>query len=169
MDTLGKNLCLGIVMQLVVGDLAVMESQSSKEVENGSFKLLDILHHFSSGVKALFTELCYVGSDELRQACGGAGFLLSSGIADWWAEQGPFPTFEGVNVIMYQQSSRMLLKQAQKIAQGKAPHEFFTYLGKAQELLSTPSGAKTVAEFLEPDHLQRALATRATQLVMKVF
>ena len=86
MDTLGKNLSLGVVMQLVTGDLAAMELQSGKEVENGSFKLLDILHHFSSGVKALFTELCYVGTDELRQACGGAGFLLSSGIADWWAE-----------------------------------------------------------------------------------
>jgi len=116
MDTLGKNLSMAIVMQLVVGDLATMEAQSSKEVENGSFKLLDILHHFSSGTKALFTELCYVGVDELRQACGGAGWLLSSGIADWWGEQGPFPTFEGVNVIMYQQSSRMLLKQAAKVA-----------------------------------------------------
>ena len=169
MDTLGKNLSLGIVMQLVTGDLATMEAQSGKEVENGSFKLLDILHHFSSGVKALFTELCYIGTDELRQACGGAGFLLSSGIADWWAEQGPFPTYEGVNVIMYQQSSRMLLKQAAKIAQNKAPHEFFAYLGKTRELLSTKSAAKTVAEFLEPDHLQLALATRAAQLVMKVY
>ena len=34
-----------------------MEAQSSKEVANGSFKLLDILHHFSSGMKALGTDL----------------------------------------------------------------------------------------------------------------
>ena len=47
----------------------------------------------------------------------------------------------------------MLLKQAAKVKQGKAPHEFFTYLGKMQELLSTPSGAKTVEEFLDMDHL----------------
>lgn len=52
-------------------------------------------------MKALGTDIVYIGMDELRQACGGAGFLLSSGIADMWAEQGPFPTFEGVNVIMY--------------------------------------------------------------------
>ena len=42
----------------------------------------------------------YKGVDELRQACGGAGWLMSSGIADIWAEQGPFPTFEGVNVVL---------------------------------------------------------------------
>jgi len=53
-------------------------------------------------MKALVTDFSYVGIDELRQACGGAGFLLSSGIADWWGEAAPFPTFEGVNVIMYQ-------------------------------------------------------------------
>ena len=53
-------------------------------------------------MKALGTELVYVGMDELRQACGGAGFLLSSGIADSWNEVAPFPTYEGVNVIMYQ-------------------------------------------------------------------
>jgi acyl-CoA oxidase len=59
-----------------------MESESSKEVASGSFKLLDILHHFTSGMKAIATDMVYVGADELRQCCGGAGFLLSSGIAD---------------------------------------------------------------------------------------
>lgn len=61
-------------------------------------------------MKALVTDIMYIGTDELRQACGGAGFLLSSGIADWWAEASAFPTFEGVNTVMYQQSSRLLLK-----------------------------------------------------------
>ena len=78
--------------------------------------MLDILHHFSAGLKALTSELVYVGVDELRQACGGAGYPLSSGIADLWAEFSPFPTFEGVNAVMYQQSARMLLKQAGLVA-----------------------------------------------------
>ena len=75
MDVVGSNLCKGLVLQLVVNDIAQIEGQSQREVENGSFKMLDILHHFSSGMKALATEMTYVGSDELRQACGGAGFL----------------------------------------------------------------------------------------------
>lgn len=82
-----------------------------------------------------------------------------------WAEQGPFPTFEGVNVIMYQQSARMVLKVAKKIAAGKTPPEFFSYLVDSEKLLSTPSGATTVAEFLHADHLQRALATRSVYLI----
>ena len=86
----------------------------------------------------------YKGVDELRQACGGAGWLMSSGIADIWAEQGPFPTFEGVNVVLTQQSSRMLLKQAELVAKGKVPDSFFAYLGKAKELLASKSGATTV-------------------------
>ena len=66
MDTVAKNLCTAITMQLNVGDLASMEAESQREVANGSFKLLDILHHFSAGTKALFTDLCYIGIDELR-------------------------------------------------------------------------------------------------------
>ena len=101
MDTVGSNLCKGLMLQLVVADIAEVEVQSQIEVENGSYKMLDILHHFSAGMKALSSETCYNGTDELRQACGGSGFLLSSGIAHIWGEQGAFPTFEGVNVVMY--------------------------------------------------------------------
>ena len=137
MDTLGRNLCQAVLLELVSEDLAQLELQSSKEVANGSFKLLDILHHFSSGMKALGTDLCYIGMDQLRQACGGAGFLLSSGVADIWADSAPYPTFEGVNVIMYQQSSRMLLKQAEKIKKGKNVDDFFAYLRDTAKLLSS--------------------------------
>jgi len=51
-------------------------------------------------MKSYATEMCYVGIDELRQSCGGAGFLKSAGIGDWWTDIAPFPTFEGVNAVM---------------------------------------------------------------------
>lgn len=86
MDTLAYNLSRAIVLEMIASDVGALELQSQREIENNSFKLLDILHHFSSGMKALGTEIVYTGTDELRQACGGAGFLLSSGIADIWAE-----------------------------------------------------------------------------------
>lgn len=53
-------------MQLVMNYVTNMTTQCSKEVAEGDFKLLDKLHHFSSGIKALFTELVYFGVDELR-------------------------------------------------------------------------------------------------------
>ena len=78
--------------------------------------MLEVLHHLTAGMKAFYTENVYNGTDELRQACGGAGFLMASGIADLWAEGSPTPTFEGVNNVMYQQCSRLLLKEATKVA-----------------------------------------------------
>jgi alkylation response protein AidB-like acyl-CoA dehydrogenase len=48
------------------------------------FKLLDILHHFTSGIKAIATDVAYKGMDELRQACGGAGFSNASGMVEVW-------------------------------------------------------------------------------------
>lgn len=70
---------------------------------------------------------------------------------------------------MYQQSSRMLLKVAKKIAAGKTPPEFFSYLSDTEKLISTPSGATTVAEFLDAKHIQRALATRSAYLVKRTL
>ena len=74
------------------------------------FRLIDVLHHFTSGLKAIASEMAYHGLDELRQACGGAGFLTASGISAMWEDVAPYSTYEGVNVIMFQQSSRYLLK-----------------------------------------------------------
>ncbi len=147
-----------------------MVVESDKLIAEGSFQLLDILHHFSSGMKALATDMVYQGVDELRQSCGGAGFLLASGIADWWVEIAAFPTFEGVNVVMLQQSSRMLFKQAALIVEGKpVKYDFFNYLNKSKELLEAKSQAKSVAEFLDPEHLQQALAVRAAYCLINLY
>lgn len=63
----------------------------------------------------------------------------------------------------------MLLKVAKKVATGKTPPEFFAYLSDTEKLLSTPSGASTVAEFLDADHIQRALATRSAYLIKRTL
>ena len=72
----------------------------NKEVEQGEFKLLDIMHHLTAGIKAISTEMTYNGVDQLRQACGGIGFTAGSGIVGIWQDIAPFPTFEGVNVML---------------------------------------------------------------------
>jgi acyl-CoA oxidase len=56
------------------------------EAGNGNFSLLDELHHFAAGLKALSTDYAYEGIDKLRLACGGAGFTMASGIADTWSK-----------------------------------------------------------------------------------
>ena len=84
--------------------------KSKAQFKEGDFANLDLLHHLTSGVKSFATEMCYVGLDEMRQACGGAGFLLSAGLSDWWGDIAPYPTFEGTNPVMTQQASRYIFK-----------------------------------------------------------
>lgn len=111
MKCLGTNLAQGFVIKLTIDAVDDLLRTAYNEVEEkGSYKLLDVLHHVTSGVKAVATEAAYNGIDEMRQACGGAGFLQSSGILAIWQETTPFPTYEGVNVVMLQQSSRYLFK-----------------------------------------------------------
>jgi alkylation response protein AidB-like acyl-CoA dehydrogenase len=45
--------------------------------------------------------MMYIANDQLRQACGGAGYTLASGIAQHVLSHSPLPTFEGVNVLMF--------------------------------------------------------------------
>ena len=138
----------------------------SNDLKEEKFDMLKILHHITSGMKAYLTDNLYTGIDEMRQACGGASFLMKSGIPDWWAEMSSSVTFEGVNAVMYQQCSNLLLTQVTKVLQGKVPDPFFAYIGEHQTLLSSKSGATTVEQFMDQDHLQRALATRAVFAVM---
>ncbi len=59
MEVLAKNLCNAIALQLTVCDLCELAAESDRQIAKGSFKLLDILHHFSSGMKALATTIVY--------------------------------------------------------------------------------------------------------------
>ena len=76
MATLGPHLANGIVLLASAMYAYDLSLDSDKEVlEKGSFKLLDILHHITCGLKSIGTNMSYRGTDEMRQACGGAGFL----------------------------------------------------------------------------------------------
>lgn len=141
------------MLSLISKDLGEMEARATSQIKKGKFDLLEPLHHITSGMKAFSTDTSCLAVDELRQACGGVGFLSAAGIADQQLELAPYTTFEGVNVVMLQQSSRMLLRQAKNAASGKALDPFFSYLSKSNELLSNPSGARSVAEFLDLEHL----------------
>ena len=63
---------------------------------------MNLLHHITAGIKSIATEMQYIANDELRQACGGAGYTLASGIAYHFLVNSPLPTYEGVNVLMLQ-------------------------------------------------------------------
>ena len=128
MENLGKNLSNGLTIFLAGKTIDELHKLSIVQFKEGNFENLDLLHHLTAGVKSFATEMCYVGIDEMRQACGGAGFLLTSGISDQWSDIAPFPTFEGVNPVMAQQSSRLIFKNAKRVAKSKKPDKLFSYL-----------------------------------------
>ena len=111
MAILGPHLSTGLVLGFASHMIVEFNNMVKKGIdEENDFTLLDLLHHYTAGFKAFATEYQYYSSDEMRQACGGAGMLLSSGVAQNWADGSPMATFEGVNVIMYQQSARYIFK-----------------------------------------------------------
>jgi hypothetical protein len=75
-----------------------------KALEGGStnFKPLKILHHFSSGLKSYVTTTIYNTATNMREACGGAGFLEFSGLPYVVKEYSANVAFEGDNTVMAQ-------------------------------------------------------------------
>ena len=166
MDILASNIANGVCLQLSAKEITEkIVVKSNKMIMEDDYKLLDVLHHFTSGIKAIAAEMSYYGIDEMRQACGGAGFLTASGIASLWEDVAPYNTYEGVNVIMFQQSARYLFKQRAKLDKGKKCTDQFEYLNDLPNLMATKSGANTVEEFLSWEHIEKAMATRSLQIV----
>ena len=44
------------------------------EIKRGKFKTLDLMHHFTSGLKSLYSQMAYDGIELVRVNCGGAGY-----------------------------------------------------------------------------------------------
>ena len=67
MACLAPHLVNGIMILGVSGSIYQLMLESDKEVlQKNSFKLLDILHHITSGLKSICTDMQYRGNDECR-------------------------------------------------------------------------------------------------------
>lgn len=71
------------------------------------------MHTITSGFKAFYTWMTLEGLETCRQACGGHGFLMYSGLPTLIVDYAPQVTYEGDNVVMVQQSARFLVKAMQ--------------------------------------------------------
>lgn len=84
MNILGPGLAQGFIYTLCAHKIKELYDLSCKNVEEGSFKLFEVLHHFTAGFKSILTDAAYQGNDKMRQLCGGAGYLLASGVSTNW-------------------------------------------------------------------------------------
>jgi len=74
------------------------------------FRKLDLCHHYTAGMKSLFTQDAFDGILQIRQSLGGAGYSAWSGIPRIIEDCSPFVTFEGDNTVMAQQAFNFLYK-----------------------------------------------------------
>ena len=82
MAVLGPHVAAKFVISFVVSTLVKIIDDTTQLIkEKESYEMLDILHHLTSGYKAYMTEYAYKALDEMRQACGGAGYHIASGVA----------------------------------------------------------------------------------------
>jgi hypothetical protein len=67
MAILGPHLCTGIVISGTAQLLTRLNAKALRHIEiESNYSMLDLLHHFTSGIKAFSTEQQYVGQDEMR-------------------------------------------------------------------------------------------------------
>lgn len=95
----------------------------------GDFSLLPELHAITSGLKAFTSSTAMRHAETCRLACGGHGYLLYSGLPDFYALINASCTYEGDNDVLYLQVARYLVKIASQAQEGKtlpAPLKFFS-------------------------------------------
>lgn len=73
-----------------------------KDFENGDFSMLNVMHHLTSGMKSVNTQMTVDGLMDIRQALGGAGYSSWSAIPTYFDDFSPLVTFEGDNTVMAQ-------------------------------------------------------------------
>ena len=124
-----------------------IHQQLLKDLKSGNFELLDLLHHLSAGYKACYTKITYEGSDMLRQACGGAGFLNWSSLPYLVQNYSPNTTLEGDNTVMLQQTAKLIIKTFKAVQKGQPATGYFSYLNKIEELTSCKPKLQKVEDF----------------------
>ena len=74
MHKFGPLLSEVYVMSVVGTQMYQYREIMNEEVSRGKFKTLDLLHHFTSGLKSLYSKMTYDGIEVIRVNCGGAGY-----------------------------------------------------------------------------------------------
>ena len=93
---LSETYVMMIMGKYIHGHRAIM----NEEIVRGKFKTLDFLHHFTSGLKSLYSAMTYDGIECVRVNCGGAGYSAWSFLPQIYYDYSPVPVYEGDNTVM---------------------------------------------------------------------
>jgi acyl-CoA oxidase len=134
------------------------------------------IHASSSALKSYTTMMAADGIEECRKACGGHGFLASSGLPELFTSYLQSPTVEGDNHMLPQQVVRVLLKLVQAVqtnqgVEGYQDCNSYSLVPSLQAILqgrSEQCGAVTAQDLCQLPTLLLALRHRAARLLAAV-
>jgi acyl-CoA oxidase len=143
-----------------------------RQQEAGDNSMLPYLHIMSAGLKAYASQLSADGSEEARRCCGGHGYSVLSGFPDIVTTQASMPILEGENHVMYQQTARYLIKEAESVRKGSPVKRLkgLEYLWVGYEDLVTGRDrhcSATNDELLDCNSLLQIFRHRATRSIFE--
>lgn len=80
MHKLGPLLADSFVMNTVGVKLNEYRNIIDAEVKKNKFEMLSFMHHLTSGLKSIYSQMAYDSIDLIRTNCGGAGYSAWSGL-----------------------------------------------------------------------------------------
>merc|ERR1712130_81997 len=135
--------------------------------DNSAADELPELHATCAGLKVTGTVWAHANIEECRKACGGQGYLLSSGIAEQSRSFSSAVTVEGEQVILSLQVARFLIKAVRAVKNGRAVAGSVTYL-KDKNLANSLPNAPLDGNHSQFEHLLGMLKERACRMAYKL-
>ena len=161
-----------IVFKLAANKLHDLYLDVNDEVQNGNLDRLPELHAISCCLKAVCTNEAVESIQICRRACGGHGYLNSSGFHDCYGNAAAAQAYEGENTVMFLQTARFLMKALQKALNGEkltpTVQYFETLVGRGkriEQLDTTPRGILKALQAAAAGKI--ALAAKRLQEKMK--
>lgn len=125
------------------------------------------LHATCAGLKVTSTVWAHKEIEECRKACGGQGFLLSSGIAEQSRSFAEAVTVEGEQVILSLQVARFLIKSVRAVKGGLSVAGSVTYLTDKRQDDGLPKAALDGSP-PQLEHLLTMLKARASRMAYRL-
>mmetsp|Transcript_27942 Transcript_27942/g.61542 ORF Transcript_27942/g.61542 Transcript_27942/m.61542 type:complete len:706 (+) Transcript_27942:195-2312(+) len=172
---LAFSYCTFFTGRKLAKELKAMEDKLIASTPVSKENVSDV-HASSSALKSFTTMIAADGIEECRKACGGHGFLASSGLPELFTSYLQSPTVEGDNHMLPQQVIRVLLKlvQAVKTNRGVENYKSCNSYALVPSLMAIMSGKKeqcsaiNANELCDLPMLLAAFRHRAARLLLVV-
>lgn len=119
-----------VALRVVAMDLNEMYNEVLIEIQKGDLSRLPEIHALSCCLKAVVTDDVVSGIQTCRLACGGHGYLNSSGFNSFMGFATAAQHYEGENTVMLLQTARYLMKSWQNALNGDSLTPTVAYLKK---------------------------------------